>query len=106
MPAYHRYNSQTETEFDGAGVFHEDVRRLAAGALGELGDARAVEPLIAALKDESEVVRWSAARTLGELGNARAVEPLKELLGDEDAAVRTAAAEALKRLRGQSEGKP
>ena len=51
-------------------------------------------------------MRAPAAWALGELGDPRAVEPLKELLGDEDAAVRTAAGEALKRLRGQSEGKP
>ena len=70
-------------------------------ALGELGDARGVEPLIAALKDESKYVRHFAAEALGKLGDARGVEPLRELLGDEDDGIRKGAAEALKRLRGQ-----
>ena len=83
-----------------------EVRAFAAWALGELGDARGVEPLIAALNDESKVVRSFAAGALGELGDVRAVEPLKELLGDESADARSAAAKALKQLRGQSEGKP
>ena len=38
-----------------------DIRRLVAYALGEIGDGRAVEPLIEALKDESWHVCWSVA---------------------------------------------
>jgi len=49
------------------------VRRDAAGALGKIGDARAVEPLIAALKDEDKDVRTAAARVLGQIRDARAV---------------------------------
>jgi hypothetical protein len=44
--------------------------------LGEIGDARAVEPLIKALEDEDRKVHWQAAWALGEIGDARAVEPL------------------------------
>ena len=42
---------------------HEDwrVRSAAALALGRIGDARAVEPLIAALNDQDRHVRWEAA---------------------------------------------
>jgi HEAT repeat protein len=43
---------------------NENVRREAAGALGQIGDPRAVEPLIAALKDEDRDVRESAAGRL------------------------------------------
>ncbi len=46
----------------------------AAWALGRLGDARAVEPLIAALKDEDLKVREQAAWALGRLGDARATD--------------------------------
>lgn len=38
MPAYHRYKNQTETEFDGAGVFHEDVP-------WDLADIRLLSPM-------------------------------------------------------------
>ena len=51
-------------------------RRAAAEALGQLGDKRAVEPLIAALQDDVENVRQAAAEALGQLGDERAVEPL------------------------------
>ncbi len=40
----------------------------AAEALGKIGDARAVEPLIAALKDSDEDVRQAAAEARGRLG--------------------------------------
>ena len=60
-----------------------DVRVEAAWALGEIGDARAVDPLIEALTDEYGRVRMSAAQALGEIGNQRAVGPLTEALKDE-----------------------
>ena len=71
------------------------VRCVAAMALGDLGDARAVEPLIAALKDESVLVRYPAAAALGMLGDARAVEPLIAALKDESGFVRRVAATEL-----------
>jgi HEAT repeat protein len=74
------------------------VRRDAAEALGELGDARAVEPLIAALKDRNSDVRVAAIRALVRLVDGRAIEPLIAALKDEDNDVRSAAAEALGQL--------
>jgi hypothetical protein len=47
-----------------------------AYVLGGLGDARAVEPLVAALKDRECKVREKAVWALGDLGDARAAEPL------------------------------
>ena len=66
------------------------VRRAAAGALGDVGDARAVEPLVAALKDEnffgeSRTVRRDAADALG-----------GRMIG----VVRKSAEEALERIGG------
>lgn len=102
-----------------------DVRKGAAGALGEIGDARAVEPLIQGLNDkywdvnkkaatalgkigesavepllqtlkaESGVVRWGAVATLGEIRDKRAVEPLVRALKDEYQGVNREAEEAL-----------
>ena len=56
------------------------VRVGAVQTLREIGDERAVEPLINSLKDERAGVRESAARALGKIGDSRAVEPLIKAL--------------------------
>jgi hypothetical protein len=66
-----------------------------AGGARPLGDERAVEPLIAALKDGDSRVRSNAAIALGEIGDTRAVEPLIAALKDGDSSVRSNAAIAL-----------
>jgi len=73
------------------------VRGLAAEALGQLDDARAVEPLIAALQDEDAHVRRAAGQVLGGLGDP-AIEPLIAALRDEDRYVREKAAHVRRRL--------
>ena len=77
----------------------KDVRSSAAVALGKIGDTRAVEPLIAALGDQNEVVRRGGAMALGKISDRwqipPAVEPLIVALGDEDKWVRRWAAVAL-----------
>jgi HEAT repeat protein len=70
-------------------------RQRAAIALGNTGNAGAVQPLIQALQDEDEFVRSFAARGLGSLRDARAVDPLIKALGDKDLLVRRAAAQSL-----------
>jgi HEAT repeat protein len=62
-----------------------------------LGDPRAVEVLVAALREDRDwVVRSSAARALGALGDRRAFEPLVGALReDSDSDVRSDAAKAL-----------
>lgn len=49
---------------------------MAASALGELKDTRAVGPLIQALDDENALVQDDAAEALGKLNDTRAVGPL------------------------------
>jgi HEAT repeat protein len=73
------------------------IRRDAAEALGELGHSRAVEPLVAALKDE-DTVRKAAVQALAKLGSV-AVHPLIAALDNEEAYLREAAAVALGELR-------
>jgi HEAT repeat protein len=73
-------------------------RWLAAMALGWLKDARAMEPLIQALKDEDTDLREHAAEALGEIGDTGAVEALIEALWDERERVRETAIEALKNI--------
>jgi hypothetical protein len=82
------------------------VRALAAGALGRLGDSRAVEPLILALNDRSATVGDAAVAALGQIGAqlketaliARAVEPLIAALKDNRSDMRMAAAQALDKI--------
>jgi len=45
----------------------KDVRSVACGALGEIKDVRAVEPLIAKLDDEDRGVRQQALRALAKI---------------------------------------
>ena len=71
------------------------VRRNAAWALERIGDERAVEPLIQALKDDVAFVREEAARALGEIGDARAVEPLIQAISDENISNKVEATKAI-----------
>jgi len=103
----------------------EDVRRLAAAALGNIGDARAVEyliealrneewstqntvanslekigepsvgPIIEALKDDNEDARGLFALVLGRIGGAQAIIPLADMLRDKNKIVRAEAVIAL-----------
>ena len=66
--------------------------------MGQLGDKRAVDPLINALADDEYQVRQAAAEALGQLGDKRAVDPLIKALVDGHSDVRKAAAEALGQL--------
>ena len=72
--------------------------RGAASALGQIGDARAVKPLIAALKCRDASTRSSAASALGQISDARAVKPLIAALKDSEAYVRESAAKALEKM--------
>ena len=58
-------------------------------------DARAVDPLIVALKDENWSVRYSAAESLAYSNDPRAVGPLTTALKDENEFVRSMVATAL-----------
>jgi HEAT repeat protein len=73
------------------------VRWKAAESLVKIGEP-SVEPLIVALSDPDEDVRWKAAIALGEIKDPRAIEPLLQLLTDSDNYVRSRAAYALGRI--------
>lgn len=77
-----------------------EIRAAVAGALGKIGEQRAVRPLIAHLQDEQTLVQIAAARALGAIGDDRAKVPLLEVARDAEktAAVRRAAARSLTRL--------
>ena len=77
-----------------------DIHRCAAAqALGRLGDAGAREPLLAALLDEDEDVRYDAADALLRLNDPRAASQLLEnLIGDPNGNVKGIAIKALARF--------
>lgn len=73
----------------------EEIREEAARALGELGDRRAVNPLIELLNDDNRYVRREAAKSLGKIGDEKAIPALISALKDEDRYGREGAAEGL-----------
>jgi hypothetical protein len=80
------------------------MRYWAAESLGKFGpEAQAAVPdLIAALQDESKIVRMGAAYALGEVGAPDAVPALQTASNDAEKEVRTAVAHALKQIQKKS----
>ena len=74
-----------------------NLRTNAIRALGQIGDARAVEPLVELLQDAEKLIRIEAATALGQLHDLRAVKPLIVVLGT-DYALSSAAAKSLGQL--------
>ena len=76
---------------------HESTpyRLRAVEALGACADPRAVDPLVTALSDPENEVRWVVTQALGRLQDDRAVEPLLPLLTEPDRWARRGAAWAL-----------
>jgi len=77
---------------------NEKISYRAAEILSEIGDSRALEPLILALQKDSIFVRRGAAVGLGKLGDSRAVEPLILTLKNIGKYQRPAVIEALGKL--------
>jgi HEAT repeat protein/cyclophilin family peptidyl-prolyl cis-trans isomerase len=71
------------------------IRRRAALAVGRIGLAEGVTPLVGVLTDRDPEVRQMAAFGLGLLGDTRARDPLIAALADASPLVQGAAAEAL-----------
>jgi ATP-dependent DNA helicase RecQ len=85
-----------------------NVRRLAASALGKIGDHRAVDPLMALLTRETKPqVRQYAVKALGRIGDPRARPLLEKIAADkaERDYTQAAARAALKRLAAQTVSK-
>lgn len=88
------------------------LRQEAIEALGDIGDERAVDPLLAKFEDETEddTPRSLAAYALAQIGAAAAIEPLERLVAAipreslEDDVVGYAAEEAASQLRAMHPG--
>ena len=70
------------------------TRNKARIALVEIG-APSVEPLVNALNDRSQTVRWESAKALGQIMDPRSIDALVKALQDRLFDVRWLAAEAL-----------
>lgn len=95
-------DARSRTEFNK--TEEENAVGYAAEDSGEIGNPRAVGPLIGLLTHEKKYLRFrsAAAEALGKIGDARAIEPLALALGDpyEEVDVRKAAAQALGAIGG------
>ena len=74
---------------------HDNTHGNTISKIRKMYNARAVEPLIYALKDKNILVRRNAVWALGKIGDIRAVNPLLNALRDKEWSVRVSAAEAL-----------
>ena len=84
-------------------LFHEDTerQRLAVTALGWIGEAETVPPLLRAINHPDAGVRRSAINSLARIGNVDDLEPIIMALNDENNSVRKAAVSALLLLMGE-----
>lgn len=85
-----------------ANRYHKET---VARTLGQIGDARAVQPLITVLTDSSESNRQAAVRALTQIGTP-AVESLIAALTDISGDVRHAAAQILAQIRDKQAVEP
>lgn len=74
----------------------------AARALGEIGDERAIEPLISALSCRSAETREAVVDALGNIGDQRAVEKLNAALDDRYVSVREHARTSIEKIKGRA----
>ena len=88
--------------------FHASSRRDGARELGQLGDPRAIPPLVHVLKnDSSKDVRAAAATSLGEIGGSEAEVVLERcIIYEKKQEVKDAAAAALRLLRERRAADP
>ena len=77
------------------------VRKEAAKALGQIGDPKAVESLIRALKDKDKLVRAEAAEALGLLKDPRAIGPIVKVLKKEEHVEQRGSGEPGKRKKNE-----
>ena len=56
------------------------IREKAAYELGQIGDAKALDPLIATIGDSSELVRWGVIFALNKLNSKKPIEAIETLV--------------------------
>jgi len=90
---------------DALGDVNPEVRAKAAGALGKLLEARAIDQLLEMLlSDPIPFVRTRVAQALGAIGHPRVVDHLVQVLKDPEWWVRIRAIEALEQIGKEAAG--
>lgn len=77
----------------------EDVQASTTLALGQIGDKRAVTPLVLALQNKYAPTRAFAVYALGQIDDKSVILPLSKLLQDDNENVRSEVARALSKLQ-------
>jgi HEAT repeat protein len=103
-PEFHKITPRNPYRWER--TFYPGTRSAAAEALGQLGDPRAVEPLLAALKDESLTLRISVLAALGTLHDKRGMDAIVATLKDPNERLRLAAVQTLGQMREEAEAAP
>ncbi len=80
----------------------EGLGKVAAGALGEIGDRRATEPLLRALESDNRYTKAAAILALGKLRDRRAVPALLKMLKAKKGSFVVPAAVALGQIGDES----
>lgn len=78
-----------------AGVVNSELRRQVLTVLGNIGDQRALKPLLICLRDEDAGTRKEAVKALGNFDSDRTIGPIIIALEDGDVGVRREAAATL-----------
>lgn len=78
------------------------ARHHAAHVLGKIGDPRAVDALIAVLKDNDITVLTKTIFTLGQLGDVKAIPAIAQLLGHDNRDVQTTVTNTLEQFAPDS----
>jgi HEAT repeat protein len=76
----------------------EEVRSVAALALGSLGETRVVESLLEILESEDDEMTYACVAALGNLGDPRAIDPLTRLLPVDKLLIPQTAAQGLEKF--------
>jgi HEAT repeat protein len=88
------------------GYYHSVVRSAAAASLGQIGDRRAIDALLSAVRDPMAEASAEAVRALADLGDDHAVESLVNVVRNVDGfylpVVRLAAVHALARFNTEA----
>lgn len=79
------------------------VQRTTITALGNIGDPRAIDPLLAALRGPDATLRSAAATALEKIGHERSVKPLIAALGQQNSEVRRLAIKVLANIGSRHE---
>jgi hypothetical protein len=76
-----------------------NVRRMAASALGKIGDMHAIDALICLLFDDKPQVRQYAIKALGDIGNEKAIPELMKFRDDPIPYIKKAIDIAIKKIK-------